>query len=51
MKIHVKKKKYKAFCREQVVNKGLINNANGDWQPASTGKRMDQDMLAGYKVR
>jgi hypothetical protein len=49
MKTHVKKKKFQAFCREQ-VKKGLINDAEGNWRPAQAGKAMDQHMIAGYKL-
>ena len=50
-KANRKKRAFKAFCREQVVAKGLINDANGDWRPANTQRAMDRDMRAGYKVR
>lgn len=46
-----KKKAYREFCRQQVVEKGLINRPNGDWERANTARAMDRDMLAGYKVR
>lgn len=49
MKIHVKKKRFKAFCRAQVV-KGLINGADGLWREA-TSNTMDRSMIAGYKLR
>ena len=45
-----KKAAFKAFCRKQVMA-GLINNAEGNWQPFSTTKAMDRDMRAGYKVK
>lgn len=46
-----KKLAYIAFCRHQVVVKGLINQPDGDWRPARADKAMDRDMRAGYKVR
>ena len=47
----IKKQKFQAFCREQVVKNGLINHADGLWRPAQSGKAMDAHMRAGYKVR
>jgi hypothetical protein len=49
MKIHAKKKAFQRYCRDQ-VKKGLINDAEGNWRPASTGKAMDDSMIAGYKL-
>jgi len=51
MKIHVKKKRFQTFCREQVVKHGLINQANGTWAKADSNKWQDNHMRAGYKVR
>ena len=49
MKIHAKKKHYKAQCRAQVV-KGLINSAEGNWisAPSLGGKSID--IFAGYRI-
>jgi hypothetical protein len=49
MKIHVKKKKFQAFCRSQVA-KGLVNDENGNWIPANSGKAQHSMMIAGYKL-
>jgi hypothetical protein len=49
MKTHAKKKAFQRYCRDQ-VKKGLINDAEGNWRPASTGKAMDDSMIAGYKL-
>jgi hypothetical protein len=48
-KSFVKKKKFAAFCQEQVVKHGLVNGADGLWRTAQLGKAMDRDMLAGYR--
>lgn len=48
MKQHVKKKRYLAFCREQVMT-GNVNREDGTWRRADTTKAMDRDMLAGYR--
>lgn len=49
MKVHVKKKRFQEFCRNQ-VKQGLINQANGTWAKA-VDKWTDKHMLAGYKFR
>lgn len=49
MKIHVKKKLFQRFCRDQ-VKQGLINHADGNWKPAQSTKAMDNSMIAGYKL-
>ncbi len=49
-KTHVKKIQFKAHCREQ-VKQGLINQADGSWRKAETGKSQDASMIAGYKFR
>lgn len=50
MKTHEKKKRFRTFCRAQVVA-GLINQPNGNWAPAQVTKAMDQMMRAGYRIR
>ncbi len=49
-KTFCKKKKHQAFCRTQVVEHGLINQADGSWRPAVTGKATDQMLLDGYRA-
>jgi hypothetical protein len=49
MRAHEKKKRFKNFCREQVVKNGLINQADGTWSRANSAKAMDRDMQAGYR--
>jgi hypothetical protein len=46
-----KKKAFQAFCRMMVVEKGMINHADGIWRPASSTSAMDNHMRAGYKMR
>ena len=48
-KVHVKKKRYQANCRAQVV-KGLINDAEGRWVPAPSLGGKSIDIFAGYHL-
>lgn len=49
MKIHTKKKIYRAFIRSQ-IKAGLIGNVYGQWV-SNTGKNgMERDIKAGYRV-
>jgi hypothetical protein len=48
-KLHVKAKRFQAYCRSQ-VKAGLINHADGSWRPASTIHAMDLHMRAGYRL-
>jgi hypothetical protein len=52
MKLHVKKKKFQAMCREK-VKQGLINDEKGNWvryQDSGQNGRMHAMMRAGYKL-
>lgn len=53
MKMHVKKKKFQRFCRDQVKS-GLINAEDGRWIPLNDNsgicRNMHRDCLAGYKL-
>ena len=50
-KAYKKKALYLAFCRDQVVKQGLINQADGSWRRADSTKAQDNMMRHGYKLR
>ena len=50
-KSFVKKVRFRAYCRSQVVKEGLINHPDGSWRKADTTKAMDLHCRAGYKLR
>ena len=49
-KTTVKKKAWQEGCRRKVVRDGLVNNAAGGWITATSGRRCDEELRAGYKV-
>ena len=53
MKMHVKKKVFQKYCRDQ-VKRGFINDETGRWIPINENsgmcRNMHRDCLAGYKL-